>query len=77
MKSVHPILLLALASLVAADDFDVNAGIEKQQDTETVDADKLTYTTSGGVPSVHSIPVNVAISNRLPSVWITLILLSE
>lgn len=68
MKSVHSILLLSLASFVAADgfNFDVNAGVQNQQDTETVDADKLTLTTSGGVPSVHSTPVNVAISNRPP-----------
>jgi len=68
MKSVHLIFLLSLVSIVTANelDFDVNAGVQTQQDTETVDADELTYTTSGGVPFVHSVPANVAISNHPP-----------
>ena len=67
MKTVHPIFLLSLASFVAADafNFDINDGIQKQQEAETLDADKLTYTTGGGVPSVHSISVRMAVSNRL------------
>lgn len=65
MKTV--LLLSSLASLVAADafHFDINAGVQEQQESDVVDAEKLYYTTSGGVPSVHSILVDITMSNRL------------
>lgn len=68
MKTVLPFLFLA--SFVAADndkaaEFDLNSGVRTQQETEAVVANQLTYTTGGGVPFVHSVLVNMAISNRL------------
>lgn len=68
MKTVLPFLVLA--SFVVADndnagEFDLNSGVQTQQETEALEANKLTYTTGGGVPSVHSVLVNMAISNRL------------
>jgi len=57
MMSVRPLVLLALASFVAAEgesQFDFNTGVQTQQDTESLSADQLLYTTGGGVPSVHS-----------------------
>ena len=59
MKTIHPLLLLFLASFVAADkepSFDINSGVQTQQETDALGADKLYYTTSGGVPSVHFRP---------------------
>jgi len=67
MKTIRS-LLLSLASFVAADNessFDINSGVQTQQETDALGADKLNYTTSGGVPSVHSVLINMAISNRL------------
>lgn len=58
MKTVRPLLLFCLASFVTADDayhIDFNSGVQTQQESEKLDANELSYTTSGGVPSVHSI----------------------
>ena len=58
MKTVRSLILFSLASVVAADDafhFDLNSGVQTQQKTDALSADELSYTTSGGVPSVHSI----------------------
>ena len=68
MKTVSPLLFLFLASFVAANNdssFDINSGVQTQQDTDALGADKLSYTTGGGVPSVHSVLVDMAISNCL------------
>ena len=68
MKTIRPVLFLSsLASLVAADPFKfgINAGIQKQQESDALGADKLYYSTSGGVPSVHSTAVDDTISNHL------------
>ncbi len=58
MKTVRPLLLFSLASFVAADNafhFDINSGVQTQQESDTLGANELTYTTGGGVPSVHFI----------------------
>jgi hypothetical protein len=68
MKTVRPLLFLCLVSFVGAENaepFDLNSGVKTQQETEALGADQLYYTTGGGVPSVHSVLVIMAISNRL------------
>ena len=58
MRTVRPLLLCSLASLVAANEgfhFDLNSGVKTQQESDALGADQLSYTTSGGVPYVHFI----------------------
>jgi hypothetical protein len=73
MKAVHSVLLLlSLAPFVAADDFPFNldTGVDEQEKSDKLDANKLIYTTSGGVPSVHpiqSISQYLIVSRRVPA----------